>query len=341
MVHIGVDLGSQQSFYCVRSKNGEIVTEDSIFTTALNLLFQEYPKKTRVILESCTESQAVAEMAEECGLDVRIVPATLVRQLGVGHRGIKTDQRDARALSLASCRLELVGIYRRCEQSRKRLRLITNREALVTARTQLVNCVRAYLRSKLISVKSSTDKFHSAIRNRLNEVPDDIEQLLRSIETLTREIVKATQSIQEISEADPTCKRLKTIHGVGPITSVTFAAVIEDPSRFPNASHATSYLGITPGESSSSTKKKRTGITKAGPALARKYLVQAGLSMRRTKREKVGPIKDWAKELKKRRGGQVANVAVARKIAGIMYAMMRDGTEYHPEMSAKALNSER
>jgi len=79
-------------------------------------------------------------------------PATLVRQLGVGHRGIKTDQRDAQALSEVSCRIDLPSVHIRSEQARNWKSISGARLGLVQARTQLVNNVRGWLRCQMDTV---------------------------------------------------------------------------------------------------------------------------------------------------------------------------------------------
>jgi transposase len=85
-------------------------------------------------------------------------------------------------------------------------------------------------------------------------------------------------------------------------------------------------LGLTPGENSSSDRKQRTGITKAGPAPVRATLVQAAWNLRRTR--PLHPTCQWATKIEQRRGKFIATVALARKLAGILFAIWRDGSVY-------------
>lgn len=94
---------------------------------------------------------------------------------------------------------------------------------------------------------------------------------------------------------------------------------------------AESYLGLVPGEDSSAERKRRTSITKAGPTELRWCLVQAAWAARRARRR--DPMQRWADEVEKRRGKRVAVLALACKLAGILYAIWRDGTEYEPGRS--------
>jgi transposase len=89
-----------------------------------------------------------------------------------------------------------------------------------------------------------------------------------------------------------------------------------------------SYLGLTPGEDSSSKRKRLTSITKAGPKAVRWTLVQAAWTARRCRKN--DPMVIWAKGIEERRGRAIAVVALARKIAGILWAMWKKGNAYDP-----------
>jgi len=133
MEPIGIDLGSRTSHICIiQSGDAEVVLEEAIPTSTLDAwLGQRSP--SRVVMETCTESFAVADGALGWGHEVRVVPAALVRQLGVGYRGVKNDRRDARVLSRASLTLgdELPSVHIPSMAARKVQRLLTLRSGLV------------------------------------------------------------------------------------------------------------------------------------------------------------------------------------------------------------------
>ena len=101
------------------------------------------------------------------------------------------------------------------------------------------------------------------------------------VEVLTERIKAATQALEERSKSLAICKQLRTIPGVGLLTSLHFAASIDDIKRFKNAHAVSAYLGLTPGEHSSGAQKKITGITKAGHVDTRSHLVQAAWTSRK------------------------------------------------------------
>ena len=104
MQHVAIDLGGRESQLCVRNSDGQILQEQRVATRSLEVFLKRQPH-SRVVLETCAEAFHVAELALKHQHEVRVVPATLVRSLGVGARRIKTDRRDAQVLSEVSCRI--------------------------------------------------------------------------------------------------------------------------------------------------------------------------------------------------------------------------------------------
>ncbi len=160
------------------------------------------------------------------------------------------------------------------------------------------------------------------------QVPSHAERLLVAIEAITSQIKEADQQIRAIVKPHETCQILMTAPGVGPLTALRYVATLDDVSRFTTAHHVESYLGMTPGEDSSSTRKRRTHLTKAGPPQMRWLLVQAAWSAMRF--AKGHPMVVWATKVAERRGKRIAAVALARKLSGILFAMWRDKTNYSP-----------
>jgi transposase len=337
MEHIAIDLGGRESQICVRSSSGDIVLERRHPTSRLpQWLSKRLPG--RVIVETSAEAFRIADAALAVGHEVRVVPATLVRSLGVGSRGVKNDQKDAQTLSEVSCRIDLPSVHVPSELSRELKSICGTREALIGTRTKLVNNVRGWLRTKLWRVRNgATSSFPSRVRAHAEAkggLPEHIERELQVLDVLNEQIAAADRQLKTIANENPVCRKLMTVPGVGPVTAVRFVAALDGHSRFTNAHAVESYLGLTPGERSSSDKQRRTGITKAGSRQVRWTLVQAAWCAMRTR-----PTDDmvrWADGVASRRGRQVAAVALARKMAGILYAMWRDGTTYRPSLAAEA-----
>lgn len=337
MQHLAIDLGSKESHICVRAADGSVLLERKVGTRSLRAFLQRQPK-SRVVLETCSEAFRIADMAIECAHEVRVVPATLVRSLGVGARRIKTDRRDALVLSEASCRIDLPSVHVPSDVSRHRKMLCSAREELVRCRTALINNVRGWTRTQLIKVRTGdVTTFGKRIRDaslkQADGLPEAIERTLIMVEAANEQVALADKELEQVAHGDPICQLLMSVPGVGPITSIRFVAAIDDLSRFPNAHSIQSFLGLTPGENSSSDRKQRTSITKAGPAAVRRTLIQASWNLRRLRPQ--DPICQWALQIEQRRGKFIATVAVARKLAGILFAMWRDGSTYQASHTAR------
>jgi len=333
MDHIAIDLGGRESQICIRTSDGAIGYEGRLATEAL----PEFLRRPagRVVMETCAEAFAVADAAAELGHEVRVVPATLVRVLGVGARGIKTDRRDAQALSEVSCRIDLPSVHVPSRWSREVKSMCGMRESLVHARTQLVNTIRGWLRGQLKGSGhrfggpvSMPNKIRAFFESEKMTVPAFVERQLQAIEHLTLQLKEAHRELESLAEGNELCRRLMTVPGVGPLTVLRFVSAIDRVDRFKGAHQLESYLGLTPGEDSSSDRRRVTSITKAGSAAARWILVQAAWCALRTRSRH--PMCDWAREVARRRGTPKAIVALARKMAGILFALWRDGTTYDP-----------
>ena len=338
MQHVAIDLGGRESQVCIRAADGTIVEEKRHATRLLAKLMEKWPP-SRVILETSAEAFRVADAAKAAGHEVRVVPATLVKSLGVGARGIKTDQRDARALSEASCRIDLGSVHIPTAGSRELKSVCGAREELVECRTKLINNVRGWMRGQLWRLASGTSKtFHDRVRGHAAslqmELPAHVTRCLETIEHLTQQIRAADLQLRELVKSDPICQALMTVPGVGPVTAVRFRAALDDVSRFDSAHGVQSYLGLTPGECSSSDRQRRTGITKAGPSAPRRLLIQSAWAAWRYYPNE--PMVTWARRIAERRSKFVAIVALARKMAGVLFALWRDGTTYQSERSAAA-----
>ena len=129
--------------------------------------------------------------------------------------------------------------------------------------------------------------------------------------------------------ADPVVRRLMTAPGVGPIVGLTYRAVVDDVTRFRDASSSTAFLGLVPREDSSGARRRKGGITKRGPTALRVLLIQAAWVIWRQRQGRAA-LHAWVERLAARRGRRIAVVALARRLARMLYAMWRDGCDYRP-----------
>lgn len=338
MNHVAIDLGSKESQVCIRRQDGTIAQERKYPTRKLVELVAGW-EPARVVMEASAEAFRIADAAISAGHQVRVVPGKLVRLLGVGDRGVKNDQRDAQHLSKASWQTDVPSVHIPSEQARVIKSICGARDVLVATQRNLSNNVRGWMRTQLLRIRAGTmetlpDRLRAHAASTGRTLPEHIERQLTTLGLVMEQVKAANQQARKLAGEDPVCRRLMTVPGVGPITSLRFVAAIDDPKRFSSAHRVQSYLGLVPGEHSSSERQRRTGITKAGPMEVRRCLVQAAWAA--TMVRSVHPMLVWQRQLAERRGRPVAVVALARKLAGILWAMWRDGTNYQPKRAAQA-----
>jgi transposase len=209
------------------------------------------------------------------------------------------------------------------------------RETLVRTRSKYISFIGALARREGCRIKAGPSPSF-ARRVELAGLPAhtlaQIEPLLVMLKTLNEQIKAADKRVEEIAKADEVVQRLCSVPGVGPVVATTFAATLDDSSRFLGAKHVRSYLGLVPREYSSGERQRRGRISKAGSVRARSLLVEAALALLRWKTEKTKVLHEWTTRIAQRRGKATAIVALARKLAGIMFAVWRDGTKFDPQL---------
>jgi len=334
MDHIGIDLGATNSHVVVLSSSGSRKMRRKLKTAELpGWLMQQPP--SQVVMEACTQSPAIARAALSAHHTTKIVPAHLVRLLGVGARGIKTDDRDAAAMANASLQnSELPSVHLRSERSVHRRELLSARATLVKSRRSIAISVKSWLRGNLISLRgrASSKVFCDAVRTVTQEHPDglplSIDLMLQTFEHLSEQISRLDEEISSISKQDAVCQRLMDVPGVGPQVALAFTTHVDNPNRFGSADHLASYLALVPGEATTGGKITRTRTIKAGPTHLKALLVQAAWSMWRSR--PCDPVVLWARAIADKRGSCIAIVALARKLATVMWSMWKHATVYDP-----------
>lgn len=333
MEHIGIDVHKNSCQVCILSEDGGLV-QRRIKTERASLyaLFEDRPP-ARILIESSTESEWVARCLEEHGHEVIVADPNFAPMYATRSKKVKTDKRDARTLCEA-CRL---GAYRPAHRTSDRQRDVRAhlavRETLVRTRARYISLVGALARREGCRVKSGVSRSFAA---RVEEaglpahVLAQVEPLLIMLESLNEQIRRADEKLAEIVRDDEVVRRLTTVPGVGPVTATTYAATLDGAARFRDAKQVRSHLGLVPREHSSGERQHRGRISKAGNSRARSLLVEAAWALLRWKTPKTQALHEWAMRIAARRGKATAVVALARKLAGILFALWRDGTEFEP-----------
>jgi transposase len=328
---IGFDLGKVASQICVITEDGELI-ERRIKTDRENLtkLFGGRAP-ARVLLETGTESEWVARHLEGLGHEVVVADTNFAAMYATRSRRVKTDKRDARTLAEA-CKL---GAYRPAHRASDRRRhtraMLAVREVMVRTRAKYITLICSLLRRDGFRVSTGASRYFLLRLARL-ELPEllavEVAPLVSLLRELNERIRGLDAELAKEAEEDAVVSRLRSVPGVGVITATSFVAALDEAERFPSAKQARAYLGLVPSERSSGEKQRRGRISKAGPSRVRYVLVEAAWVILRRRDAATTGLHDWATRVRQRRGACVAAVALARKLAGILYAMWRDGTRF-------------
>jgi transposase len=339
MEHIGIDVHKRESQVCILPESGEPI-ERRIRTERgrlRELLGQR--ERAKILLESSTESEWVAQCLEELGHEVVVADPNFAAMYATRSRRVKTDKRDARTLAEA-CKL---GAYRpahRVSEARRQIRAqLGVRQVLVRNRVRLINLAGALLRGAGLRVGSgSSERFVQRVESLSlpGRLMGQVAPLLATLVSLNEQIAFLDGVLERLAQQDEQVSRLCTVPGVGPVAASAFVCAVDEASRFSGPHQVESYLGLVPTESSSGDKQRKGHITKAGNPRVRWLLVQSAMHILRWDKPQTAHLRQWAAAIAARRGKRIAVVALARRLAGILYAMMRDGTEFEPPKKTKA-----
>jgi transposase len=337
MKYCGFDLGKKSSQFCIMNDAREIASEKRVASTeqALRRAFG-LRERMKIVIEASTKAFWVADVLEALGHEVVVVDPR--RTKAIGSALIKHDKLDARVLATLCAANVLAPVNRPPRQVRFDRMPVVVRDGLVRARTQLINLVRSLLDSEGIAVPAAaTAKFASLVRELPDGLPESvataIEPALTSIDALNESIGDTDEAITAIAEADPVMKRLQTMDGVGPIVSASYVYAIRDPKRFRSNRQVGAYLGLVPSLYQSGETNRKGRITKQGSRQARYALTMAAHALMRTKRSSA--LKAWALQIAERHGRRKAVVALARKIAGVLWSMWKNERNYVPSLAPR------
>jgi transposase len=160
-----------------------------------------------------------------------------------------------------------------------------------------------------------------------------VQPLLRARAALWAEFNTLHLLLLRTARKDPVCRRLMTVPGVGPVSSMTFKTGVDDPARFSRSRNVGAHFGLTPRRYSSGEIDRSGAIPKVGDAMVRESLYEAAHIML-TRVHADLPLKRWAQDIVRRGGPRRAKVALARRLAVVLQRIWRDGTVFDPSFEA-------
>lgn len=359
-VWVGLDVGLKSTAVCVLDGDGKVVHQCSIKTSATEIgryLDKNYTSNVVMIgLESGSISTHLTTRLRRLGHPVTMLDALQIKKV-LSIRRNKTDTNDARGIAeiTRTGRDYLTEVYVKsaaCFEIRAQLLI---RHRLVQQRVESESMIRGMLRvygGRVEPGARSAATFRERAVQQMLIIQDEeginmrprILPILDLCERLQADAERIGTELELLAKENPICRRFMEIPGVGAITALSFYTAIEDPTRFRRCDDVAAYLGLTPRISQSGETLRKGSISKMGNRLTRTHLVSAATVMMSSTKT-FSSLKDWGARLSKKVGFNKAKIAVARKLAIILFGIWRDGTHFqfktetvapHREMMAAA-----
>jgi transposase len=289
-------------------------------------------------MEACASSHHWARALSAFGHEVRLVPPAHVKPWV--KRGRKNDATDAAAICAAMASRDATFVPVKTPDQQAGLMLHRARRLLVTQHTMSANAVRSHLAEfglveaqgaaglgRLVAIVADGDD------PRLPELARQaLAMLVAQMKEAEAGIAALDLKIRAWARADEASRRLATIPGIGPLTASAIVATVGDVARFPTGRDFAAWLGLVPSQHSTGGKTVLGAITKMGDRYLRSLLVLGATAMLRRREAGWGP---WLAGLLARKSARQASVALANKMARVVWAILAHGGVYRkPEATA-------
>jgi len=341
--YIGLDVSQQQTAICIINEKGEKVAEGKALTLPSDIheWIKRHVELCRIVnvgLEAGAMSFWLHTELAKLGFPVVCLEAFQAAALLKTQRN-KTDKNDARGLAQI---VRMGGdfireVVLRSQSSQETRTLLTMRQHLVEQKISLENnicgslkpfglviprghaCPKTF-RKNVLATLVKADERGIAVREMVMPSLDLYEQFCKQLALLTR-------NVEALAKANPICRRLMTVPGIGPIVSLSFVTAVDDPGRFKNISDVGAYFGLTPRQSQSGESDVMGPTSRRGDTMTRSHLVQAATVLL-CSTKKWCSLKAWGMKIAKKRGFRSARIAVARKLAVILCSLWLNEKEF-------------
>jgi transposase len=296
---------------------------------------------TTVVMEACGMAHHWGRELQNQGHRVVLLPPHAVRPYVPRN---KTDRTDAKGIleAFRNQAIHPVPVKTVSQQALAALHRLRSR--WMAARTSRINTVRGVLREFGVPIPLGSRQVVPAVRLALEDadsgLPDSIRPALATacdeIRDLEVRIAVVERQVESLARETPVVATLRSVPGIGLLTATALVAVVGDAARFPSGRHFASFLGLTPRESSTGLRRRLGAISKRGDSYLRMLLIHGARSVlcHAKKTDTHDRLRTWALDREQRRGHNKAAVALANKLARIVWAIWTKGVPYQESPAA-------
>jgi transposase len=291
-----------------------------------------------VAMEACAGAHHWARQIAKLGHDVRLIPPAYVKPF---VKRQKNDAADAEAICEAAQRPSMRFVPVKTEEQQANGIVFRARDLLVRQRTQCVNALRGHLLefghvfpqgiSHVAALVAVVEDLQSSLPESARII---LQLLIDSFTALEAQIAALDAEINQRSKADPTARRLMTIPGVGPIVSTAITALAPAAEGFRAGRDFAAWLGLTPVQKSTGGKQKLGAVSKRGERTIRRLLIIGASAVVRQASRRGAPEGSWLARMLARKPRMLVTVALANKMARIVWALLVKGGIYRTPVAA-------
>jgi transposase len=336
---ISVDLAKSIFEVAVSEQPGR-VNERRRLSRARFLRFFAERQPALVVLEACGSAHYWGRQIQELGHEVLLLPPHATRPYVTRS---KTDRADAKGLLEAHRNEDLHPVPVKSVEQQTLTALHRLRSRWLATRTARLNTVRGLLREFGITIPVGARNVVPRVRHLVDETESKLPEILRpvlleactEIRQLEQRLVAVERQLKLLARQIPIVKQLLAIPGIGVISATALVAFVGDVQRFPSGRHFASYLGLTPREYSSGRVRRLGKISKYGDVYLRMLLTHGARAVLWAAKRRGHPdrLRAWALKIERQRGHNKAAIALANKLARIVWAVWKHG---HPYQEAQA-----
>jgi len=290
-------------------------------------------------MEACGGAHHWAREFQKHGYTVKLIAPQFVKPYVKSN---KNDANDAEAICEAMSRPNMRFVRpKTVEQQdvqavhRVRAEVSTHRKAKANQIRGLVSEYGLVAPKQLLHLRQAIpcwlEDAENGLTGRFRRL---LEGLWQDLIAMDKRMAELDIEILEIAKTDPVAQRLQQLRGVGPLIATAMVASLGDANQFANGRQMAASLGLTPRQSSSGGKERLLGISKRGDCYLRSLLIHGARSMMFAARNKDDRLSQWVKALAARSHPNKAAVALANKTVRIAWAMMKNGTDYEPNLAS-------
>ncbi|SEK07421.1 transposase [Sphingobium sp. AP50] len=338
-IRIGVDLAKNVFQVHALSEEGTPALQRKLSRAKFLDFFQNIAP-SQIGMEACATAHHWARALQALGHEVVLIPPAYTKPYV--KRG-KNDAVDAEAICEAMSRPGMRFVPVKTVDQQALLGLHKQRELLIKQQTMAVNALRAFLAEfGLIAAKSIERVPHLLAIGRESKMLPATAKARIEIDaevlcTLAKAIDGLEQEISRHHACNPVSQLLDGVPGIGTLIASAVVAYVPNPEHFRSGRDFSAWLGLTPREHSSGGKSKLGRISKQGNPYLRKLLVLAATSLLRVQPQRRGPLAEWVRELLARKPARLVTVALANRLARILWAMMKSGEEFRMIIFARGV----